>query len=224
MTFDEAFDVLRRMLKFWANQDDDGPTDAEATQAVAFVGMVNEDVRVAAGECRVAIPSPGTDAARLLTANVMLRRALQRAEQNEIEARAEESEQRAQAADWKEEVTKAKAALYDYADDAGAYPYMRAEVIRLKAEVARLGDEFAALNGHVAEAQELLLREGAECGTDGSVIVGIQRLIAQRDDVWHALTLVEWSGSSLRLECPLCHGAKEKDHHAECLFAQARRP
>lgn len=35
------------------------------------------------------------------------------------------------------------------------------------------------------------------------------------------VALVEWSGSDLRLECPLCHGTKEKGHLAECLIAQA---
>src|SRR3990167_8122686 len=33
--------------------------------------------------------------------------------------------------------------------------------------------------------------------------------------------LIEWSGSDLRLECPLCHGTKERGHVAECLLLGA---
>ena len=33
--------------------------------------------------------------------------------------------------------------------------------------------------------------------------------------------LIEWSGSDVRLECPLCNGTREKGHHVECLIAQA---
>jgi len=84
-TIEKAIDVLRRMLKFWSNQDDDGPSNAQATQAVFVIAAMADDVRVAAGECRVSLPTPGTDAARLLTANAILRRALQRA----LEARAD---------------------------------------------------------------------------------------------------------------------------------------
>ena len=161
MTNDEVFDVLRRMLKCWANQDDDGPSNAEATEAVVRAGALIEDLRVAAGECLVPIPAIGTDAARLLAGNKLLRSALRRAEQSAIEASAECDEQRAQAADWKDEAVKANAAL---------------------AAVIRERDDLAGLNEHVAEAQELLLREGIECGADGSIVVGIQRLLAQRDD------------------------------------------
>jgi len=203
MTNDEVFDVLRRMLKYWANQDDDGPSNAEATEAVVRAGALIEDLRVAAGECRVTIPAIGTDAARLLAGNALLRSALRRAEQSEIEASAENDEQRAQAADWKDEAVKANAAL---------------------AVVIRERDELVGLNEHVAEVQEMLLHAGVGCGADGSVVVGIQRLLAQRDDARQALTAVEWSGSDVRLECPLCHGTKEKGHHVECLIAHARLP
>ena len=34
----------------------------------------------------------------------------------------------------------------------------------------------------------------------------------------------EWSGSNYRLECPLCHGTKEKGHVAECLLLGAMKP
>jgi len=55
---------------------------------------LREDWRIGAGECRVVIPEPGTDAARLLSGNVILRQALRRAEQRELEALAEVDELR----------------------------------------------------------------------------------------------------------------------------------
>lgn len=63
-----------------------------------------EDTRIAAGECRVQIPEPGTDAARLLSGNVLLRTALRRAEQETLEAAQELDEER----------QKREAALVDF--------------------------------------------------------------------------------------------------------------
>jgi hypothetical protein len=39
----------------------------------AEVEQAREDMRIGAGECRVPLPEPGTDMARLLSANVLLR-------------------------------------------------------------------------------------------------------------------------------------------------------
>ena len=56
---------------------------------------LREDMRICAGECVVPVPEPGTVAARLLSGNVLLRAALRRSEQRELEALAELDEARA---------------------------------------------------------------------------------------------------------------------------------
>jgi hypothetical protein len=57
-------------------------------EAQATVAGLREDVRIAAGECLVPVPEPGTDMARLLIANRLLK---QRAEAAERELEAWES-------------------------------------------------------------------------------------------------------------------------------------
>jgi len=122
MTTDEAIIVLRRMLRTWSNQDDYGPTQAEAEQAVLVVGLAAEDMRVAAGECRVSLPDPGTDAARLLCGNNLLRSALRRSEHDAIEAHAENDElvrQRDDEARRAADAVKALDMLWDEVRDPG---------------------------------------------------------------------------------------------------------
>ena len=73
-------------------------------------------------------------------------------------------------------------------------------------------------------------------GSDWNVAMNIEDAVDGREDTPPApeahplerrigrllaiVRLIEWSGSNVRLECPLCHGTKEKGHHAECVIAQ----
>lgn len=48
-------------------------------------------------------------------------------------------------------------------------------------------DNFAALNEHLVEAQQVLMKAGVEPGADGSIVVGIRRLVEKHDEMRFAL-------------------------------------
>lgn len=82
----------------WPLYDDGTCSDVceEARELRAELRAYREDAAAAAGECRVVCPAPGTDASKLLIANRLMREAVRKAEQHELEACAEADELRAE--------------------------------------------------------------------------------------------------------------------------------
>lgn len=81
---------------FLANARTDVPAlVAEVRRLRAELAKRDEDARIAAGECRVAIPEPGTDAARLLLRSKALHEALNKEELAHLKSLAELDETRA---------------------------------------------------------------------------------------------------------------------------------